>query len=52
MDKTGITVELVERLIADQFPQWSDRLVRHIEHDGWDNTSFRRRGVRRAPAER
>jgi aminoglycoside phosphotransferase (APT) family kinase protein len=41
MDKTGITVELVERLIADQFPQWTDRVVRHVEHDGWDNTSFR-----------
>lgn len=41
MEKSDITVELVERLIADQFPQWTDRLVRHVEHDGWDNTSFR-----------
>lgn len=36
MDKTGITVELVERLIADQFPQWADRLVQPVEHDGWE----------------
>lgn len=41
MKKSDITVELVERLIADQFPRWTDRLVRRVEHDGWDNTSFR-----------
>jgi aminoglycoside phosphotransferase (APT) family kinase protein len=41
VEKSDITVELVERLIADQFPEWAGRLVRHVEHDGWDNTSFR-----------
>jgi aminoglycoside phosphotransferase (APT) family kinase protein len=41
MEKSDITVDLVERLIADQFPRWSDRLVRRVEHDGWGNTSFR-----------
>jgi aminoglycoside phosphotransferase (APT) family kinase protein len=41
VEKSDITVDLVGDLIADQFPQWGDRLVRHVDHDGWDNTSFR-----------
>jgi aminoglycoside phosphotransferase (APT) family kinase protein len=41
MNKTDITVEVVTQLIAEQFPQWADLAVRPVEHDGWDNTSFR-----------
>ncbi len=41
MEKSDITVEVVGRLIAEQFPQWRELAVRHVEHDGWDNTSFR-----------
>jgi aminoglycoside phosphotransferase (APT) family kinase protein len=41
MHKTDITAELAARLIAAQFPQWADLPVRPVEHDGWDNTTFR-----------
>ena len=36
-----IDVELVRRLIAAQFPQWSDLPVRAVEPGGWDNRTFR-----------
>ncbi|MBV7520004.1 aminoglycoside phosphotransferase family protein [Ensifer sp. ENS12] len=36
-----IDASLVRRLIATQFPQWSDLAVRPIEPGGWDNRSFR-----------
>ncbi|QNG17767.1 phosphotransferase [Rhodococcus triatomae] len=32
---------LVRRLIAEQFPHWSQLEVRPVESDGWDNRSFR-----------
>jgi aminoglycoside phosphotransferase (APT) family kinase protein len=32
---------LVERLVAQQFPQWAGLPVRPVEHPGWDNFSFR-----------
>lgn len=41
VEKQAISVELVECLIAEQFPQWSHLVVRRVDHDGWDNTSFR-----------
>jgi len=41
MDKRAITPELVSRLVAAQFPQWSDRPVIPVALDGWDNTTFR-----------
>jgi aminoglycoside phosphotransferase (APT) family kinase protein len=41
VDKTAITPALVSRLVADQFPQWADLPVRPVEHDGWDNATFR-----------
>lgn len=41
VDKAQITSMLVQRLIAAQFPQWSHLEVTPVEHDGWDNTSFR-----------
>lgn len=36
-----IDASLVRRLIATQFPQWSDLEVRPIEPGGWDNRTFR-----------
>jgi aminoglycoside phosphotransferase (APT) family kinase protein len=41
MRKADITAELVARLVADQFPQWSDLPIRPVENDGIDNTTFR-----------
>ena len=41
MRKTGLTTELVCRLIAEQFPQWAHLPVRPVDLDGWDNASFR-----------
>jgi aminoglycoside phosphotransferase (APT) family kinase protein len=29
------------RLLVAQFPQWADLPVTPVEHDGWDNTTFR-----------
>ena len=36
-----IDATLVQRLIAEQFPQWSNLPVRPVERSGWDNRSFR-----------
>jgi len=41
LDKADITPELVTRLVARQFPHWADLVVSPVEHDGWDNTTFR-----------
>lgn len=41
MHKADLTVALVERLVADQFPQWAGLTVAPVELDGWDNTTFR-----------
>lgn len=32
---------LVERLVAAQFPQWDGLPVREVEHQGWDNRTYR-----------
>lgn len=39
--KEGITPELVECLVAEQFPKWSHLPVASVELDGNDNTTFR-----------
>jgi aminoglycoside phosphotransferase (APT) family kinase protein len=36
-----IDVALVRELVAGQFPQWASLPVRAVEHDGWDNRTFR-----------
>jgi aminoglycoside phosphotransferase (APT) family kinase protein len=41
VDKRDITADLVERLVASQFPQWAGLPVTPVEVDGWDNTTFR-----------
>ncbi|MFM2389701.1 MAG: hypothetical protein RLZZ437_1256, partial [Pseudomonadota bacterium] len=40
-DDPLITEELVQRLVAEQFPQWVDLPVRAILPGGWDNRTFR-----------
>src|SRR5437764_11680733 len=41
MRKADITAELVEGLIASQFPQWDGLPVAPVEIDGNDNSTFR-----------
>lgn len=37
----AITAELVEALVAAQFPQWAGLRVVPVPEDGWDNRSYR-----------
>jgi aminoglycoside phosphotransferase (APT) family kinase protein len=39
--RAGISAELVERLIAEQFPQWAGLPVTPVKVDGWDNRTYR-----------
>lgn len=39
--RAGIDAGLVRRLVASQFPQWSDLPVTPVEVDGWDNRTYR-----------
>jgi aminoglycoside phosphotransferase (APT) family kinase protein len=39
--RAGIDADLVGRLIAAQFPQWSDLPVAPVAVDGWDNRTYR-----------
>jgi Phosphotransferase enzyme family len=41
VNRQSITVELVQGLIADQFPRWAHLAVRPVELNGWDNVTFR-----------
>lgn len=36
-----ITIDLVRRLIAEQFPEWSGLPIGRVEPGGWDNRTFR-----------
>lgn len=38
--RAGIDASLVRRLLADQFPQWSNLPVTPVEVDGWDNRTY------------
>ncbi len=38
---TLINESLVYRLVTNQFPQWKDLPIRPVEHQGWDNRTFR-----------
>ena len=40
-DAVEVSVSLVRRLVASQFPQWAHLPVRPVEHGGWDNRTFR-----------
>lgn len=39
-DRRLVDVNLVRRLIAGQFPQWTDLPVRPVQSSGWDNQTF------------
>ena len=39
--KFDVSIELVERLVAAQFPQWAGLPVTAVAMDGWDNWTFR-----------
>jgi len=36
-----IDEHLARRLVDQQFPQWAGLPVRRVDHDGWDNRTFR-----------
>lgn len=38
--QVAIDVSLVERLVAEQFPEWADLPVRPVALGGWDNRTF------------
>lgn len=40
-DRSQIDAALARRLVDSQFPQWSALPIREVEHDGWDNHTFR-----------
>jgi aminoglycoside phosphotransferase (APT) family kinase protein len=33
--------EVVQLLLAEQFPQWANLEIKEVEHQGWDNRTFR-----------
>jgi aminoglycoside phosphotransferase (APT) family kinase protein len=39
--RAGIDAALVKRLVASQFPQWSELPVTPVKVDGWDNRTYR-----------
>ena len=39
--RAGIDAALVQRLVAEQFPQWGHLPVIPVEDDGWDNRTYR-----------
>jgi aminoglycoside phosphotransferase (APT) family kinase protein len=41
VERIAITTAMVRRLIAAQFPHWSDLKVVPVDVDGWDNWTFR-----------
>ena len=41
VERVGVDEATVTALVADQFPQWSDRTVTRVRPGGWDNRTFR-----------
>jgi aminoglycoside phosphotransferase (APT) family kinase protein len=41
LNRADITPDVVRRLVATQFPHWSDMPVEPVALDGWDNSTFR-----------
>lgn len=39
-ERVTVEVEQIRRLVAEQFPQWSDLVVRPVSDGGWDNRTF------------
>jgi aminoglycoside phosphotransferase (APT) family kinase protein len=40
VDEIHIDIDLVQRLISSQFPQWKDLPVKPVKTSGWDNRTF------------
>lgn len=40
MDKVKIDIDLVQKLIAEQFPQWQSLRIHPVAQSGWDNRTF------------
>lgn len=40
MDKVKIDTHLVQKLIAEQFPQWKSLPIHPVAQSGWDNRTF------------
>jgi aminoglycoside phosphotransferase (APT) family kinase protein len=38
--RVAVDAEQVRRLVADQFPQWTDLPIRPVANGGWDNWTF------------
>lgn len=41
VDRGSLDLALAARLVASQFPQWSDQPIRPVDVPGWDNQTFR-----------
>lgn len=41
MKRTEITAAVAECLVREQFPEWAALPVTPVEHQGWDNTTYR-----------
>lgn len=41
VDRGSLDQALAARLVASQFPQWSDQPIRPVDLAGWDNRTFR-----------
>jgi aminoglycoside phosphotransferase (APT) family kinase protein len=41
VDRHEITAEVAAHLVAEQFPEWAGLPVMPVEHNGWDNQTFR-----------
>ena len=39
-DRITIDVPLVQRLVAEQFPEWAGLPIQPVEVSGWDNRTF------------
>ena len=39
-ERLSVDVDLVRRLVAEQFPHWADLPVRQVAVNGWDNSTF------------
>jgi aminoglycoside phosphotransferase (APT) family kinase protein len=41
VEKADITAEVVACLLREQFPDWAALPIRPVDHNGWDNSTYR-----------
>ena len=41
MDRADITADVATCLVREQFPEWADLPISAVDHQGWDNTTYR-----------